>query len=171
MVAVEICLNSDDHQRLVNNVTRVYWAGGERIELCSSMTEEGLTPDVEAISLARKAFAKRPGLMVMIRPRAGNFDYDVDEIDLMLEQITQAAQGGADGVVLGVLTIIDGYTTINLPALKKLVRASHELNLKVGFHRAFDAVSNRKLALYQLIKLSENFIGRLKMAICLKIKN
>ena len=89
----------------------------------------------------------------MIRPRAGDFDYNVDEIDLMLEQITQAAQAGADGVVLGVLTTVDSYTTINLPALKKLVAASHELNLQVGFHRAFDAVSNRKLALEQVITL------------------
>ncbi|MFT5757618.1 MAG: copper homeostasis protein [Alteromonadaceae bacterium] len=154
MTAVEICLSSDNHQRLTNNVEKVFSAGAERIELCSAMAQDGLTPDTDAIIIARKAFGQRPGLMVMIRPRAGDFDYHSDEIKLMLKQIKLAAQADADGVVLGVLSTLNGEVIINLPVLKQLVIASKKLNLQVGFHRAFDAVDDRKLALTQLIQLN-----------------
>ncbi len=38
--------------------------------------------------------------------------------------------------------------------MKRLVSLSQRLNLQVGFHRAFDAITNRDFALTQLVKLN-----------------
>jgi len=151
MNAVEICLASDDEVCLASNVAKVYQAGAERIELCSAMSEHGLTPTIAAISIARKEFADRPGLMVMIRPRAGDFCYNTQEIALMRQQINQAAKAGADGVVFGALTS-DG-TSLDLVVCKQLIDVAQNLKLEVGIHRAFDAVIDSQQALAQLITL------------------
>jgi len=151
IIPVEICLDSDDKQRLAENVSKVFQAGAARIELCSAMAEDGLTPDIEAVAIARRAFAKRRGLIVMIRPRGGDFVYNNDEVTLMLKQIEQVAHEGADGVVFGALT--SESQTLDLPVLGRLIKASQQLNLQVGIHRAFDAVDDRQLAITQLIAL------------------
>jgi len=39
----------------------------------------------------------------MVRPRAGNFVYNNDEIAVMKSQIVQARDSGMNGIVLGVL--------------------------------------------------------------------
>jgi copper homeostasis protein len=113
---------------------------------------DGLTPSKEHIEVAREAFQDRPGLLVMIRPRAGNFSYNPQEIDEMLEQIVIAAKCGANGVVFGVLHEDDH--SINLPKLKLLVHKARKLNLKTSFHRAFDATPNNSEALDSLIDLN-----------------
>ena len=43
-------------------------------------------------------------VMVMIRPRPGDFTYSPEEIRSMVMDIEAAASAGADGVVFGVLT-------------------------------------------------------------------
>lgn len=150
MNVVEICIDSDNKTHLVDNITKVYQVGAQRIELCSAMSEDGLTPCFESINLARQVF-KRSGLMVMIRPRAGGFCYNTQEIDLMVEQIKAVAELGADGVVFGVLA--DDGMSFNLDAMQQLVMISRTLDLEVGIHRAFDAVRDKKATLFQLISL------------------
>ena len=88
-------------------VTAAYHGGAERIELCSAMHLDGLTPDPQHIRIARDAFRDRPGLLVMVRPRAGDFCFSPDEVGQMVSQIELAQQCGADGVVLGVLRADD----------------------------------------------------------------
>jgi copper homeostasis protein len=151
MARVEICLCSDDKQLLAENVAKVYQAGVARIELCSAMAQDGLTPDVEAVVIARQAFGQRPGLIVMIRPRAGDFVYSESEVALMLKQIEQVADAGANGVVFGALT--SSSQSFDLAVLQRLITASRQYNLQVGIHRAFDAVLDRKLATEQLLAL------------------
>jgi len=153
MIPVEICLDSDDKQCLADNVANVFQAGAARIELCGAMAEDGLTPDIEAVAIARNAFGKRRGLIVMIRPRGGDFVYNSDEVTLMLKQIAQVAHAGADGVVFGALT---SEQTLDLPNLSRLIKTSQQLNLQVGIHRSFDVIDDRKLAITQLIALGVN---------------
>ncbi|WP_286272223.1 copper homeostasis protein CutC [Thalassotalea hakodatensis] len=148
---VEICIDSDNEIELSKNIEKVYRAGAKRIELCSEMSEDGLTPSVESIQVARQAF-KRSGLMVMIRPRSGNFCYNTQEIDQMVEQVKCAAELGADGVVFGVLA--EKGKSFNVAAMQKLILLSKTFGLEVGIHRAFDAVIDKKSALLQLIGLS-----------------
>jgi copper homeostasis protein len=151
MYPIEICIDSDDPQRMSKNIRLAYQGGAQRVELCAAMAEQGLTPAFNAIALARQAFAQRPGLLVMIRPRAGDFNYQQAEISLMLKQIQMAADCGADGVVFGALN--KSGTELNLPVMQQLTDLSRRLKLQVTLHRAFDALACRKLGLQQAIAL------------------
>ena len=52
--------------------------GANRIELCSDLANDGLTPSFE---LMEKTISNlKIPIMVMIRPRAGNFVYTEEEI-------------------------------------------------------------------------------------------
>lgn len=147
-MSIEICINSDNQLESVNDsVLKSYLAGAERIELCASMEFDGLTPDPEKTLMARKAFSYRKGLMVMIRPRKGDFIYTEREIELMKSQIKLAADNGADGVVFGVLD----ENAINMKRTYELVNLASKHNLKTTFHRAFDVVKDRKKAIKDLI--------------------
>jgi copper homeostasis protein len=144
-IALEICIDAAfAHQAS----QAAYEGGASRIELCSQMNLDGLTPSIQEIELARKAFPK-PGLMVMIRPRAGDFVYSSSEIKQMLQSIKDSKDAGANGVVLGVLK----NHQINTAVTRELVELAQSLELSVTFHRAFDAIKDRPRALEELIDL------------------
>ncbi|MEM7735795.1 MAG: copper homeostasis protein CutC [Deinococcota bacterium] len=145
LIPLEVCIDAATATQAAH---AAYNGGAARIELCGQMSFDGLTPSLEAIEQARQAFA-RPGLMVMIRPRAGNFTYTNHEQQQMLKSITDAHTAGADGVVLGVLQ----GDVVNVEATQALTQHAKSLGLSVTFHRAFDAVSDRVNALEQLIEL------------------
>ena len=67
----------------------------------------------------------------------------------MQQQIIIAAEAQADGVVLGVLSKKDNCVAID--SLHKLMKTSGKYNLKVTFHRAFDATPNPLETLEALI--------------------
>jgi copper homeostasis protein len=146
-IPVEICINADDAEATERSVRAAYDGGADRIELCSRMDVQGLTPAVEHIRTARQIFANRRGLLVMIRPRAGDFCYSQQEIVKMCGEIEKAAAAGADGVVLG--AVKDGR--LDLPVLKRLLRAAYEHHLAVTFHRAFDSLEDPLSAVQTLI--------------------
>ena len=140
MVAVEVCIDCDGRQAVTEAVAAAFDGGAATVELCGAMHCDGLTPQKEQIAAARKAFAARRGLMVMIRPRAGGFSYTQGELATMRQQIAMAAAEGADGVVFGVLQADSGR--IDVPALHELAEISTELNLRTTFHRAFDVLAD-----------------------------
>lgn len=146
---IEICINSESAEAVRQSVGAAHAGGADRVELCSAMHLEGLTPPEEHIRIAREAFGERPGLLVMIRPHGGGFDYTNEEIALMHQQIDIAAGCGADGVVLGVLKGVD--RTIDRSSLNALVGRAHGRGMKVTFHRAFDATPDRSQALETLV--------------------
>lgn len=148
---VEICIDARDDSTVRGAVAAAYLGGAERIELCSAMRFDGLTPDPQHIGIARDAFADRPGLLVMIRPRAGDFCFSQDEVGQMISQIELAHQCGADGVVLGVLRA-DGSRIASEP-MRSLVNAARGRGLAVTCHRAFDAAPDADEALDTLICL------------------
>ncbi len=150
MIKVEVCVNSDTIDNVQNSVKAAFLGGASRVELCSSMQFDGLTPNREHIIEARKAFGNRKGLMVMIRPRKGDFSYSKIEILEMHRQIQIAAEAGADGVVFGVLQENDDR--LNTIVLKELLKTCKSNNLQVTFHRAFDATPNPLETLDQLLE-------------------
>jgi copper homeostasis protein len=150
MTQLEICINADDLQQLEANVAAALQGGASRIELCADMQQQGMTPAVEAMQKARRAFADRPGLLVMVRFRSDDQLQAKAELAAMQQAISQAADAGADGVVLGLLTTQRG---LDLPSLELLVSQAKRQALQVTFHRAFDAIHDQSQALNQLIDL------------------
>lgn len=120
-------------------------AGAGRIELCGGFNEGGITPSAGLIKLAREQL--HIPLYVMIRPRGGDFLYNIADLSVMLADITIAKQLGADGVVLGLLHE-DG--TVDEMSTAQLVE--HAKPMGVTFHRAFDMTSDPSEALEAIIR-------------------
>jgi len=120
--------------------------GADRIELCSALSLGGLTPSAGCIERA-VASTSLP-VMVMIRPRAGDFCYDTDELAVMAADIDRAADLGAHGVVFGVLSP-DG--TLDAEALARLAQRARPLAVVV--HRAVDVTVDPVAAVKTLTQL------------------
>lgn len=146
---VEICIESSGIVQVTEAVRAALEGGAARIELCSAMDEDGLTPPATHIREAQRVFGARSGLVVMIRPRPGNFVYTSEEVATIHRQIRAAADAGASGVALGVLR---NDRTIDLDALHGLVRTAHAAGLHLTFHRAFDALANPNEAIDELVE-------------------
>lgn len=120
-------------------------AGADRVELCASLVEGGLTPSLATIRAAVKA-AKIP-VHVIIRPRGGDFLYSDAEFETMVEDIKALRNEGVSGVVIGCLTP-DGR--IDEARTKALVEAAQPMS--VTCHRAFDMTADASEALEALIR-------------------
>lgn len=120
--------------------------GAARVELCSALSEGGVTPSVGFIRSALRI----PGLRVhvLIRPRGGDFIYTPEEVDIMVEDIRICREAGAHGVVIGALTP-DG--DVDIPVCRRLMEAA--AGMSVTFHRAFDLCRNADEALEAIIEL------------------
>ncbi|GGE36653.1 copper homeostasis protein CutC [Streptococcus himalayensis] len=109
-------------------------AGARRVELCDHLAVGGTTPTREVIQDALTLAASyEASVMVMIRPRGGNFVYDKAELEEMLEDIRLSQELGAQGVVFGALT---EQGQLDKPALEQLLVAS--TGMEIVFHMAFD---------------------------------
>ena len=124
-VLVEVCVES------VGGAYAAIVGGAQRIELCSSLAEGGLTPSV-GLCAAVCAAVKVP-VFAMVRPRAGDFLYDNTEIDVMARDIEALHDAGATGIVVGALTS-DGR--IDHRRMAEFVDLAD--GLPVTCHRAFD---------------------------------
>lgn len=121
-------------------------AGADRIELCTELSVGGLTPSYGMIKLARE-LVNIP-IYVLIRPRSGDFNYNLLELEQMKEDIMFCTQEQIDGVVIGALT---SERTVNERMVAELMEAANYMD--VTFHRAFDAVTNPFEALDTLKEL------------------
>jgi copper homeostasis protein len=139
-VILEVCVDS------IESAIAVDSGGADRIELCSSLLEGGLTPSPGVISTVLSKVSL--GVFVMIRPRGGDFCYSADEFKAMEQDVRAAKQLGADGVVFGILTE-DGR--VDAARTHRLVEIARPL--KVTFHRAFDMSRDLGESLEDLIRL------------------
>jgi copper homeostasis protein len=121
-------------------------AGVDRLELCADLANGGITPDLQLIEAVRAATGLP--VMVMVRPRPGNFVYSAAEIDGMTRDIEAIGKLEPAGLVTGAITA-DGE--LDLPAIKRLIGAAQ--GTSVTFHRAFDHLANPLAALESLIEL------------------
>lgn len=119
-----------------------------RVELCMALELGGLTP---SWSLIRQAvLLDGPEVHVMLRPRAGGFEYTEAEIDLMLDDLNQCKTLGAHGVVFG---CTHGIGALHIQHNQLLVDQAKQQGMACTFHRAFDLLDNMELGLDQLIEL------------------
>ena len=93
--------------------------GAERIELCSALSLDGLTPSIGLLKYVRQTFPELK-IHVLIRSCEGGFVYTKDDLDTMLLDIHEASSY-ADGIVCGALT---QEGDIDTEALRLMVEAS-----------------------------------------------
>lgn len=106
--------------------------GAHRIELCSHLELDGLTPSEE---LTKQCLAHLSiPVMAMVRPRAGDFVYSEEEIREMEREIEFFKQAGVAGVVFGLLTPKNEIDIANTSRLARLAAP-----LDVTFHKAIDS--------------------------------
>jgi copper homeostasis protein len=120
--------------------------GADRIELCSALSEGGITPSYGLIKQCRKAFEVI--LFPIIRPRPGDFFYTDEEFELMKQDVLLAKNLSCEGVVIGLLKK-DG--NIDVERTASLVDLAYPL--EVTFHRAFDRCIEPFKALEELIEI------------------
>ena len=117
--------------------------GAHRLELCADLDAGGTTPSRGVIENVLQ-HVKVP-VLVMIRPRAGDFVYSPAELDRMATDIGDALALGAAGVVFGVL---DAQRRVERSALHRLLAAAR--GKPVTFHRAIDDTPDRLAAVEDL---------------------
>jgi copper homeostasis protein len=118
--------------------------GADRIELCSGLSEGGITPSHGLV----RAAVSRSGLPVhvLVRPRGGSYVYSADEVAVMAEDVLHAKALGAAGVVVGLL-LPSGR--VDSDAVRRLVELARPM--EVTFHRAFDSTPSLREALEDVI--------------------
>ena len=128
----QLCVES------IHGIEAALAGGADRIELCSALAVGGLTPSVGLMEHAvAMAHGCRPAhcpmaVMVMVRPRLGDFVYSVLEVGTMKADIRAARAAGVDGVVLGV-SQPSGH--IDEGPLRELVKEAKEGGrVRVGLH-------------------------------------
>lgn len=158
MAKLEVCTGS------LTSVLHAVEGGAYRIELCSGLSEGGLTPSVGLIQAALQVEGIQKN--VLIRPRGGDFLYTESEVDIIVDDIFAARRAGVDGVVVGALCA-DG--SIDEDACQRFIDAAKgeyvdfaegDLDeayilppVSVTFHRAFDLCRDPFVALEKLVSL------------------
>ena len=123
------------------NVPKVIAEGANRIELNNDLAAGGTTPSFGVTKkVVEYAHNLNIPVVVMIRPRAGNFVYTKDEIAIMLSDIEMASLAGADGVTFG---CIDTNGELDQENMSKLIQLAHVLDLEVVMHMAW--LSSKKV--------------------------
>ena len=138
--SIEICVES------ARGAEAARKGGADRVELCTALELGGLTPSHGEI--ARAALIPDVQLIVLLRPRAGDFCYDGTDEAVMLADLEYVRESGAHGVAVGALRP-DG--SLDLPLLECL--AAHAGDLELVCHRAFDLCNDPRTALDELCRL------------------
>ena len=139
-IQLELCVDS------LHGVSHAARLGADRIELCASLIEGGLTPSSGLITLARAQFERE--LVLLVRPRGGDFCYDHAEVEVMARDIEYAREQGVDTFAIGPLT---PEATPDVTAIERLRAVAGDARLT--FHRAFDSCRDPGEVLPLLIDL------------------
>lgn len=139
---IEFCIESGEAAKAAEDYKV------DRIEVCSDLAADGLSPGLELLKECRQIFSG--DIYAMLRPRPGNFCYSSEELRLMQDKIYEFAEYGIDGLVFGLL---DKANNIDIESCKLLMETAGELKLGVTFHRAFDVCNTPFSSLEEIVNL------------------
>jgi Uncharacterized protein involved in copper resistance len=140
MINLEICANG------LKSLVNAQDGCAQCVELCESLEVGGLTPSFGALAAASELMFIP--VRVLIRPRPGNYIYDKQELDIMINDIMLCKKLGFEGVVLGALT------DKGIPDYEKLaIMMQVGEGLKFTFHRAIDACVRPMETVEKLIEM------------------
>ena len=139
-VVKEACVDN------IQDAINAFKKGADRIEFCSNLDEDGLTPsNYDLISLKKSISIP---LRVMVRPHSNSFNYNDDDLTQMKETIEFCKNQKFDGVVFGCL---DDDNELDLNKIKYLADFAKPLNVII--HKAIDLTSSPLNSLKKLIKI------------------
>ena len=139
-VVKEACVDN------IQDAINAFKKGADRIEFCSNLDEDGLTPsNYDLISLKKSISIP---VRVMVRPHSNSFNYNDDDLIQMKETIKFCKNQKFDGVVFGCL---DDDNELDLNKIKYLADFAKPLNVII--HKAIDLTSSPLNSLKKLIKI------------------
>jgi copper homeostasis protein len=136
---IELCVEG------VDGAVAAQQGGADRVELCASLMEGGITPSLGTLR-ATMAAVGLP-IHIMVRPRGGDFLYSEREFASMLDDVAIFRDEGVAGVVFGCLTADGRVDATRTAALVARARPA-----STTFHRAFDMAEDPEAALEALIR-------------------
>lgn len=122
---LEVCIDS------LASARAAIAGGADRLELCGALALGGLTPYTQLLRQIRQE--STIAIRCLMRPRAGDFLYTPEEIQLMADQIRELKAAGADGFVIGCLT---AEGDLDKEAMQPLIEAADGAGLTL--HRCID---------------------------------
>ena len=139
-VVKEACVDN------IQDAINAFKKGADRIEFCSNLDEDGLTPsNYDLISLKKSISIP---VRVMVRPHSNSFNYNDDDLIQMKETIEFCKNQKFDGVVFGCL---DDDNELDLNKIKYLADFAKPLNVII--HKAIDLTSSPVNSLIKLLEI------------------
>ncbi len=141
-VVKEACVDN------IQDAINAFKKGADRIEFCSNLDEDGLTPsNYDLISLKKSISIP---VRVMVRPHSNSFNYNDDDLIQMKETIKFCKNRKFDGVVFGCL---DDDNELDLNKIKYLADFAKPLNVII--HKAIDLTSSPLNSLKKLLEIDD----------------
>uniref|UniRef100_A0A182NA70 Copper homeostasis protein cutC homolog n=1 Tax=Anopheles dirus TaxID=7168 RepID=A0A182NA70_9DIPT len=144
-VPIEVCVDS------ISSAMSALYGGANRLELCSALSEGGLTPTVGLLREVNQILADRDSefcadktipVYCMIRCRGGgDFCYTDREMRAMLCDLHELLENNADGFVFGALDQCTGM--VHRDHCEQVIKQAQ--GLSVTFHRAIDCTAEQDL--------------------------
>lgn len=116
--------------------------GAHQLELCSRLDLDGLTPDYDLITAVVNSVSIP--VKVMLRPFPGSFEFNAQQTETLMQQLSDLRQYDIAGVVFGAMK----NKTLNTTLISKVALNSH---VPVTVHKAIDACHDVLEALTEVI--------------------
>ena len=140
MIVKEVCVDN------IYDALSAVKKGANRLELCSDLEQDGLTPSYELLIEAKLKLTLP--VRVMVRPHSKSFVYNEDELNQMKKTINYCKKMNFDGVVFGCLN-----EKLELDLKKIEVLSILAKPLKVIIHKAIDFTNSPLKSLKKLIQI------------------
>ena len=138
MVVKEVCVDN------LNDAVRAYEAGANRIEYCSDLDQDGLTPNIDELLTLSKTIPIP--IRCMLRPHSNSFTYNKNDIEKIRKTINFCKKNKIDGVVFGCLNSENEIDFTTLKLISKITKP-----MKLIFHKAIDITTDFEKSLTALI--------------------